>query len=101
MALGGGGYELVDVVPRTWAHLVGTLVGRPVPPSTAVPEGWRDYVRSRLGRVAPGRMTDGRAPRLRPWAAGFDPEADALDRAIHQTRMAVFPLHGLDPHLDL
>jgi acetoin utilization protein AcuC len=101
VALGGGGYELVDVVPRAWAHLVGVMVDRPVDPASFVPEGWRDYVRSRLGRVAPQRMTDGREPRPRLWASGFDADADGVDRAVQATRAAVFPLHGLDPHLDL
>ena len=32
VALGGGGYEVVDVVPRAWAHLVGIAAHRPVPP---------------------------------------------------------------------
>ena len=30
VAIGGGGYAIVDVVPRAWAHLVGEVVGRPV-----------------------------------------------------------------------
>jgi acetoin utilization protein AcuC len=60
VATGGGGYALVDVVPRAWAHLVGVLVGRPVDPATPVPEAWRSYVRDRLGRDAPTLMTDGR-----------------------------------------
>ncbi len=97
LALGGGGYEIVDVVPRAWAHLIGIAVGKPVPPFTALPETWREYVRSRLGRVAPVHMTDGRQPRPRPWSAGYDP-ANWLDRAILSTRRAVFPHHGLDPH---
>jgi acetoin utilization protein AcuC len=58
VATGGGGYALVDVVPRAWAHLVGVVVGRPVDPATPVPEEWREYVLRRLGRTAPTRMTD-------------------------------------------
>ena len=27
VALGGGGYEWVDVVPRAWSHLIGEVVG--------------------------------------------------------------------------
>jgi acetoin utilization protein AcuC len=41
-------------------------------------------------------MTDGREPRYRDWREGYDPEA-WLDRQVHATRMAAFPLHGLDP----
>jgi acetoin utilization protein AcuC len=101
VALGGGGYEHVEVVPRAWAHLIGEVVGQRVPPQTPVPEGWRAYVLERLGRAGPGLMTDGRVPYIRPWRSGFDPHDDPLDRAVHATRNAVFPLHGLDPDLDL
>jgi acetoin utilization protein AcuC len=101
VALGGGGYEHVEVVPRAWAHLVGEVVHRPVDPATLVPQGWRAYVLERLGRSGPARMTDGRTPVLRPWSAGHDADNDLLDRAVDATRRAVFPLHGLDPHLDL
>ena len=31
VALGGGGYAHVEVVPRAWAHLVGEVVARPGP----------------------------------------------------------------------
>jgi acetoin utilization protein AcuC len=101
VALGGGGYEHVEVVPRAWAHLVGEIVHRPVDPTTAVPASWREYVLARLGRASPGRMTDGATPVLRRWSDGFDPDGDLLDRSVDATRRAVFPLHGLDAALDL
>ena len=96
VATGGGGYAVVDVVPRAWAHLLAIVGGRPLDPATEVPEGWREHVLLRLGRRAPLRMTDGRSPVYRDWSQGYDPET-WLDRAIHATRTAVFPLHGLDP----
>jgi acetoin utilization protein AcuC len=99
VAVGGGGYEVVDVVPRAWAHLVGIAAHRPVDPDTPAPRSWREYVVERFGRQAPLRMTDGRVPEFRSWAAGHDP-ADAVDRAVMATRKAVFPLHGLDPWFD-
>src|SRR3954454_7565671 len=58
LALGGGGYEVVDVVPRAWAHLVGIAAHRPVDPSSPVPDGWLIYVQERVGRPGPGRFTD-------------------------------------------
>jgi acetoin utilization protein AcuC len=100
VATGGGGYEIVDVVPRAWAHLIAEAANAPVAPATPIPEDWREHVRSRLRRVAPARMTDGREPTVVPWAAGANPD-DWLDRSINATRKAVFPLHGLDPDLDL
>ena len=93
---GGGGYALVDVVPRAWTHLLGAVSGTPLDPETPTPEAWRAYVRERLGVEGPRRMTDGRTPAFRPWQDGYDPGA-WLDREINATRMAVFPLHGLDP----
>ena len=93
---GGGGYAVVDVVPRAWSHLLAVVAGRPVAPETPVPEAWRDSVLHRLGRVAPLRMTDGRTAVHRDWEQGYDPES-WLDRTIQATRAAVFPLHGLDP----
>jgi acetoin utilization protein AcuC len=89
----------VDVVPRTWTHLVGIAAHSPVDPGTAVPEDWAEYVRERFGRQAPARMTDGRDPWWRSWEVGYDP-ADVVDRAVMATRRAVFPLHGLDPWFD-
>jgi acetoin utilization protein AcuC len=96
LATGGGGYEVVDVVPRAWTHLIAEAVGHPVDPATDVPATWREYVVALLGRPGPARMTDGRPPRWRDFADGYDP-ADPVDRAIMATRSSVFPHHGLDP----
>ncbi len=99
LALGGGGYEIVDVVPRSWSHLVAIAAHRPVPTSAEVPADWLAHVRSALGRPGPARMGDGTEPWWRSWEVGYDPE-DAVDRAVMATRKAVFPLHGLDPWFD-
>ncbi|HEX5018575.1 MAG TPA: acetoin utilization protein AcuC [Actinomycetes bacterium] len=99
IATGGGGYAIVDVVPRTWTHVMAEMSGSPVDPNSRVPEDWRAYVAARLGAVAPLRMTDGASPKLTDWSSGYDP-ADSVDRSIMATRKAVFPLHGLDPERD-
>lgn len=100
VALGGGGYAVVDVVPRTWTHLVGIAAHAPVAPSTPVPPAWRAHVETQYGRPGPVTMSDRPAaaptPVWRDWAAGVDPD-DPADRAILATRQAIFPLHGLDP----
>lgn len=96
LATGGGGYEIVDVVPRAWTHLLALALHRPVDPATPIPEGWRAYVSELLGRTAPRRMTDGADASFTPWSSGFDP-ANPVDRAVLATRTAVFPSHGLDP----
>ncbi|AYY14816.1 acetoin utilization protein AcuC [Actinobacteria bacterium YIM 96077] len=98
LATGGGGYALVDVVPRAWTHLLAIAAGSPIDPQTPVPAAWREYVRAAGGVVAPSRMTDGAKGTYTAWEQGFDP-ADAVDQAIRATRSAVFPLHGLDPGL--
>jgi acetoin utilization protein AcuC len=95
VALGGGGYAVVDVVPRSWTHLVAIAAGRPVEPTTPVPESWRREVFAKTRQLGPGRMTDGRWPvSFGDWEAGYDP-ADRLDQAVLATRRAVFPLRGL------
>ena len=93
---GGGGYALVEVVPRAWSHLLSVVAGHPLDVSTPTPDGWREYVRERLGRAAPHLLTDGRDPAYRDWSEGYDP-ATWLDRTINATREEIFPLHGLDP----
>ncbi|WP_323451465.1 acetoin utilization protein AcuC [Streptomyces yaizuensis] len=94
LALGGGGYAVVDVVPRSWTHLVAIAAHRPVDPASAIPEEWRNEVYARTRQPGPWRMTDGRTPVWRDWSEGYDP-ADELDRAVLATRRAVFPLRGL------
>ncbi len=94
IALGGGGYEVIDVVPRAWTHLIAVASGNPIPPATEVPVGYRDFISESLGHAAPWRMTDGRQPWPKPIDQGFNPE-DAVDDAILATRTAVFPQWGL------
>ncbi|MFF9430187.1 acetoin utilization protein AcuC [Streptomyces sp. NPDC014746] len=95
VALGGGGYAVVDVVPRSWTHLVGIAAHAPVDPESVIPESWRDEVYARTRQRGPARMTDGRWPvGFRDWAGGYDP-ADRLDQAVLATRKAAFPLRGL------
>jgi acetoin utilization protein AcuC len=93
---GGGGYALIQVVPRTWTHLLAEAAGRPVDPATPTPQPWRDYVSRRTGRGAPELMTEGSEPGYRPYESGTHP-ADPVDRAIAATRRAIFPEHGLHP----
>ena len=44
IAVGGGGYEIVQVVPRSWTHLLAEITGHPLDPDTETPESWRDLV---------------------------------------------------------
>ena len=99
LATGGGGYEIVDVVPRSWTHLVGIAAHAPVDPASSIPGGWSEHVRTTFGRPGPARMTDGADTWWKSWEVGYDPES-ALDRAVMATRKEIFPLHGLDPYFD-
>jgi acetoin utilization protein AcuC len=58
VALGGGGYERAQVVPRAWTHLLAVAAGRPVDPATPTPEEWRRLVMRLTGEVPPTRMGD-------------------------------------------
>jgi acetoin utilization protein AcuC len=98
---GGGGYELVHVVPRAWTHLLAEAAGSPIDPNASTPESWREHARRKTGEVAPLRMTDGSDPAFRPWEdTGFSPD-DPADQAILTTRRETFPFHGIDLTMDV
>ncbi len=93
---GGGGYDLLQVVPRTWAHLLAEAAGYPIDPGARIPLTWREHAFRRTGRPAPEFMTDGNDSGYARFEFGYDP-ADQIDQAIMATRAAVFPEHGLMP----
>jgi acetoin utilization protein AcuC len=100
VAVGGGGYEWVDVVPRAWTHLIAEVAGSPIDPGADIPEGFTAFVTEALGRRGPLRMTDGQQPWPKPFDQGFDP-TDPVDEAILATRREVFPHWGLTPEPDI
>jgi acetoin utilization protein AcuC len=96
VATGGGGYALVEAVPRAWTHLLAAVTGDPIDPATLTPPSWRALAAQRRpGADIPLRMTDDVTLSGDRWQPGTAP--DPVDRAILATRKAVFPLHGLDP----
>ncbi|MCU1672200.1 MAG: Histone deacetylase [Frankiales bacterium] len=95
VALGGGGYEPVQVVPRAWTHLLAEVTGADV--DGATPGDWRDLAQERGDEFAPTSLTDGKDAAWTPWEGGTGDPADAADRAVVETREHVFPLLGLDP----
>src|SRR5689334_22372504 len=99
IAVGGGGYEVVQVVPRSWTHLLAEITDHPLDPDSAIPDSWLELVFRRTGREGPKCLTDGAEPSYRPWDAGEGDVDDPVDRAVAATRRAVFPDHGLD-HID-
>ncbi|MFD4194397.1 acetoin utilization protein AcuC [Amycolatopsis thermoflava] len=95
LAVGGGGYQLIRVVPRSWTHLMATVLDRDLKPETPLPPNWVNTVlRAAPSAELPPEMTDGRDTTFRSWGDGVD---DPVDVAIRDTRRALFPLHGLDP----
>jgi acetoin utilization protein AcuC len=96
ITFGGGGYGLVEVVPRAWTHLLSIVSGEPLDPRTATPNAWRMFAAERVKRSSPPTaMTDDGRPEWRPWEPSSEPTP--LDRAVEAARRAVYPLHGLDP----
>jgi len=92
---GGGGYGLVEVVPRAWTHLLAEVTGEPLDPQTLTPQSWRELAVQRRPRSRPPlEMTDGALSSWRPYSPGEVTER--VDRSIAATRAAVFPLLGLD-----
>src|SRR6195952_1618179 len=70
LALGGGGYALVRVVPRSWTHLLGVVLDRDVDPRTPTPPRWRAEASAAIPRtVLPDDMSDGSPDGVpsRPW----------------------------------
>jgi acetoin utilization protein AcuC len=95
LAGGGGGYALLRAVPRSWTHLLATVLDRDVDPRAAVPAEWTETVHQLApSATLPETMGEDGETGFSPWggAAG-----DPVDVAITDTRRAVFPLHGLDP----
>jgi acetoin utilization protein AcuC len=98
VALGGGGYSVVDVVPLVWSSLVAEALHAPLDLAQPLPPAWRTYVEQVSG-LQPARYLGLESVDWRRWKAGYDP-ADDVDRAVLATRRHVFPLWGLDPYQD-
>lgn len=107
IAIGGGGYEIVRVVPRSWTHLIATALDIEVEPSTPIPDSWKALAATVAPSTPPpDTMTDGGDVDYTPWDGGagtltgepsVEREIARVDSAVLDTRRAVFPLIGLDP----
>ncbi len=102
LALGGGGYALARVVPRSWTHLLATVADRDIDVTTALPAQWLatakqfDPYAGDLRHPMPTSMsdTDGKRADYTPWSGEHE---SSVDRAIAEVRGIIYPLHGLDP----
>lgn len=98
VAVGGGGYDIFDAVPRSWAHLIAVMAGVSVEKTTPVPDSFVDYVRGINGSEITPVMTDEGDQVIQLLNLGGDPKSP-VDAAIMQTRHFTFPYHGLDPKI--
>ncbi len=94
LVLGGGGYALFRVVPRSWTHLQAVALDRDIDPNRSIPADWMARAAKYTRAPLPVAMGDGADPSYDPWEDGH---GDRVDSTIKETRRAVFPLHGLDP----
>ncbi|TCO52557.1 acetoin utilization protein AcuC [Actinocrispum wychmicini] len=95
LAMGGGGYQLLRVVPRSWTHLIATVLDRDVDPETPLPHEWvNDVLRRAPGAQLPRTMGEGKDTTFVPWDGTMQ---EPVDSVIRDVRGAVFPLHGMDP----
>lgn len=89
IATGGGGYQLVHVVPRSWTIAFAEMTGGKLPIET--PMAWRELAAARTGEVAPTSFTDD------PVRVSAEIQARArreADEAIEALRRLVLPRHG-------
>ena len=93
---GGGGYAIVDVVPRAWTQLIAEVCGHGLSTDTELPARWRSETEALTGITAPATAGENVACSTYSWGSDRRAE-DATDQAIAQTRQAVFPHFGLDP----
>jgi len=69
---GGGGYDLLQVVPRTWSHLLAEAAGHPIDPGARIPAAWREHASRRTGLLAPEFMIEGNEPDYARFESGYD-----------------------------
>jgi len=93
VVLGGGGYEIVQVVPRSWTYALAEVTGASV--ADGVPEDWQHEAFARSGEHGPTRMSDGREVGWTPWSPESSDPHDPVDRAVAETVAASFPLLGV------
>ena len=99
VALGGGGYDIADAVPRSWANLLAVLTKSDLAKDVAIPAEYLAYVQERLGTTSGQSFSDGLKPWAKPIDQGFN-DLDPIDSAIMETRTAIFPFFGLDPEVN-
>lgn len=90
VAVGGGGYQLVRVVPIAWTLAFAEMTGRRLPVET--PMGWRELVEQLTGDRAPVGFTE---DPVQIAEALQDEARETMHRSVEAWRSLVFPHHGL------
>jgi acetoin utilization protein AcuC len=89
LATGGGGYQLLQVVPRAWTIAFAEMCDIALPPDT--PESWQREATARMGERAPARFTD--RPVIVPEHTSAAARA-AATAAVDELRRTVLRRHG-------
>lgn len=90
VATGGGGYQLVQVVPRAWTLAFAEMTGRSLPIET--PMGWQEYAVERTGVSPPRSFTD---DPVRVSEAMYSQARATVTESVEGLRRLVLPRHGL------
>ncbi len=89
VATGGGGYQLVQVVPRSWTIAFAEMTGATLPVDT--PMAWRELATRRTGEAAPRSFTD---DPIRVSPETLARARHEADQAVDALRRLVLPRHG-------
>jgi acetoin utilization protein AcuC len=90
VAMGGGGYQAVDVVPRAWTLAFSEMTGRRLPIET--PMAWQEHATERTGLVPPRSFTD---DPVRSSEAMRAQARKAAEETVEAVRDLLFPRHGV------
>lgn len=90
VAMGGGGYQLVTVVPRSWTMAFAEMAGQRLP--VDLPMAWRERAAARTGHRPPQAFSDDPVT----VASNLESRARAAaDEAVAGIRRLVLPRHGV------
>ncbi len=90
VATGGGGYQLVQVVPRAWTLAFAEMTGRKLPIDT--PMGWQEVVVAKTGATPPRSFSDDPVRVSEAMAAHA---RRGLEESIDGLRRLLLPFHGI------
>jgi acetoin utilization protein AcuC len=90
-ALGGGGYHVLEIVPRAWTWVMAELAGVELPEE--LPLSWRDHARALTGEEPP--TTLGADDGIETAAEDAERLLEETRESVAEVRAAVFPHHAI------